>query len=38
MAVDYASMRSSEEIASKYGTKAEHLVESAVEQPPDPRH
>lgn len=37
MAVEYASMRPLEEIAAKHGARAEHLVESPIEQPPGSR-
>ena len=37
MAVEYASMRSLEEIAAKHGARVEHLVESPVETSPQSR-
>ena len=36
MAVEYASLRPLEEIATKHGARAEHLVERPVETPPNP--
>ncbi len=33
MAVEYASMRSLEEIAAKHGARAEHLVERPINTP-----